>query len=136
MCDILSRISVFQAFDIFSVVDVLEGVRQKLQVNVRIQNTIILCNKLEKNVHYLSVNEALQGQQDYMYVPNLINFSKPIYRCIEEEEAMSLSVFFCCNCAFFSCHPSLGHLSPFLPSYMYVTVSRPSCFLELYPNRA
>ena len=103
MCDILSRISVFQAFDIFSVVDVLEGVRQKLQVNVRIQNTIILCNKLEKNVHYLSVNEALQGQQDYMYryVPNLINFSKPIYRCIEEEEAMSLSVFFCCNCAFF-----------------------------------
>lgn len=61
MCDILSRISVFQAFDIFSVVDVLEGVRQKLQVNVRIQNTI-MCNKLEKNVHYLSVNEALQGQ--------------------------------------------------------------------------
>ena len=100
MCDILSRISVFQAFDIFSVVDVLEGVRQKLQVNVRIQNTI-MCNKLEKNVHYLSVNEALQGQQDYMYVPNLINFSKPIYRCIEEEEAMSLSVFFYCNCAFF-----------------------------------
>ena len=37
----------------------------------------------------------------YMYVPNLINFSKPIYRCIEEEEAMSLSVFFYCNCAFF-----------------------------------
>ena len=62
MCDILSRISVFQAFDIFSVVDVLEGVRQKLHVNVRIQNTIILCNKLEKNVHYLGVNEALQGQ--------------------------------------------------------------------------
>ena len=62
VCDILSRISVFQAFDIFSVVDVLEGVRQKLQVNVRIQNTIILCNKLEKNIHYLSVNEALQGQ--------------------------------------------------------------------------
>ncbi|CAH3191895.1 unnamed protein product [Porites evermanni] len=30
VCDILSRISVIQAFDIFSVVDVLEGVRQKL----------------------------------------------------------------------------------------------------------
>ena len=48
MCDVLSRISVIQAFDIFSVVDVLEGVRQKLHVNVRIQSTIILCNKLEK----------------------------------------------------------------------------------------
>lgn len=33
VCDILSRISVIQAFDIFSVVDVLEGVRQKLHVN-------------------------------------------------------------------------------------------------------
>ena len=72
-----------------------------------------------------------------MYVPNLINFSKPVYCCIEEEEAMSLSVFFYCNCAFcFSCHPSLCHLSPFLPSYIYVAVSRPSCFLELNPNRA
>ncbi|KAM7443596.1 DNA repair protein rad51d [Porites harrisoni] len=30
VCDILSRISVIQAFDIFSVVDVLEGVKQKL----------------------------------------------------------------------------------------------------------
>ena len=49
----------------------------------------------------MSVNEALQGQYDYMYVPNLINFSKPIFRCIEGEEAMLLSVFFYCNCAFF-----------------------------------
>ena len=38
--DILSRISVIQAFDVFSVVDVLEGVRQKL--NVRIQHNIIV----------------------------------------------------------------------------------------------
>ena len=45
VCDILSRISVTQAFDIFSVVDVFEGLRQKL--NVRIQNNI-LYNKLEK----------------------------------------------------------------------------------------
>ena len=40
VCDILSRISVIQAFDIFSVVDVLEGVRQ--QLNVRIQHNIIV----------------------------------------------------------------------------------------------